>query len=225
MAFLLQINMMLASLYKKTGQERSSVTSYKEVLRQCPLALDAILGSSPLSSLCCLSPLARSKVGWFDIKVWPSVKILREGMLERFRVSIMYFCALLSLETRRLSAGMVGNRFRGSVLPKPELFWLKRPLLGLLRPRWVGFSSHETLKPGLVAFSCQIKPAFVSLDIVTTVCPHLGLLSLSVKGAEVASLSMNVIQSIPNLDWLSVWIKAYAFVHTGDNTRAINTIW
>lgn len=40
----LQINMMLANLYKKAGQERSSVTSYKEVLRQCPLALDAILG-------------------------------------------------------------------------------------------------------------------------------------------------------------------------------------
>ncbi|NWX85971.1 APC7 protein, partial [Nothoprocta pentlandii] len=89
-----KINMMLANLYKKAGQERSSVTSYKEVLRQCPLALDAILG----------------------------------------------------------------------------------------------------------------------------------LLSLSVKGAEVASMTMNVIQSIPNLDWLSVWIKAYAFVHTGDNTRAINTI-
>uniref|UniRef100_UPI00398E6540 anaphase-promoting complex subunit 7 isoform X1 n=2 Tax=Squalomorphii TaxID=118040 RepID=UPI00398E6540 len=89
-----KINMMLANLYKKAGQERSAVTSYKEVLRQCPLALDAILG----------------------------------------------------------------------------------------------------------------------------------LLSLSVKGAEVASLTMNVIQSIPNLDWLSVWIKAYAFVHTGDNTRAINTI-
>ncbi|XP_074897452.1 anaphase-promoting complex subunit 7 isoform X3 [Buteo buteo] len=39
-----KINMMLANLYKKAGQERSSVTSYKEVLRQCPLALDAILG-------------------------------------------------------------------------------------------------------------------------------------------------------------------------------------
>lgn len=53
----------------------------------------------------------------------------------------------------------------------------------------------------------------------------LGLLSLSVKGAEVASMTMNVIQTVPNLDWLSVWIKAYAFVHTGDNSRAINTIW
>ncbi|XP_077895309.1 anaphase-promoting complex subunit 7 isoform X2 [Ictidomys tridecemlineatus] len=89
-----EINMMLANLYRKAGQERPSVTSYKEVLRQCPLALDAILG----------------------------------------------------------------------------------------------------------------------------------LLSLSVKGAEVASMTMNVIQTVPNLDWLSVWIKAYAFVHTGDNSRAINTI-
>ncbi|KAG7278565.1 hypothetical protein CRUP_033433 [Coryphaenoides rupestris] len=73
-----QINMMLANLYRKAGQERSAVTSYKEVLRQCPLALDAIIG----------------------------------------------------------------------------------------------------------------------------------LLSLSVKGAEVASMTMDVIQSTPNLDWLSVWIKA-----------------
>ncbi|KAJ3604382.1 hypothetical protein NHX12_029123 [Muraenolepis orangiensis] len=89
-----KINMMLANLYRKAGQERSAVTSYKEVLRQCPLALDAIIG----------------------------------------------------------------------------------------------------------------------------------LLSLSVKGAEVASMTMDVIQSVPNLDWLSVWIKAYAFIHAGDNQRAINTI-
>uniref|UniRef100_H3D1K6 Anaphase promoting complex subunit 7 n=1 Tax=Tetraodon nigroviridis TaxID=99883 RepID=H3D1K6_TETNG len=89
-----QINMMLANLYKKAGQERSAVTSYKEVLRQCPLALDAIIG----------------------------------------------------------------------------------------------------------------------------------LLSLSVKGAEVASMTMDVIQSIPNLDWLSIWVKAYAFIHAGENQRAINTI-
>ena len=52
-----------------------------------------------------------------------------------------------------------------------------------------------------------------------------GLLSLSVKGAEVASMTMDVIQSIPNLDWLSTWIKAYAFIHAGDNHRAISTIW
>lgn len=45
------------------------------------------------------------------------------------------------------------------------------------------------------------------------------------KGADVASMTMDVIQSIPNLDWLSVWVKAYAFIHAGDNQRAINTIW
>uniref|UniRef100_A0A8C9TZ51 Anaphase promoting complex subunit 7 n=1 Tax=Scleropages formosus TaxID=113540 RepID=A0A8C9TZ51_SCLFO len=82
-----KVNMMLANLYRKAGQERSAVTSYKEVLRQCPLALDAIIG----------------------------------------------------------------------------------------------------------------------------------LLSLSVKGAEVASMTMDVMQSVPNLDWLSVWIKAYAFIHAGEN--------
>ncbi|CDQ67110.1 unnamed protein product [Oncorhynchus mykiss] len=89
-----KINMMLANLYRKAGHERSAVTSYKEVLRQCPLALDAIIG----------------------------------------------------------------------------------------------------------------------------------LLSLSVKGAEVASMTIDVIQSLPNLEWLSVWIKSYAFIHAGDNHRAINSI-
>lgn len=44
-SLLSQINMMLANLYRKAGQERSAVTSYKEVLRQCPLALDAIIGT------------------------------------------------------------------------------------------------------------------------------------------------------------------------------------
>lgn len=63
------------------------------------------------------------------------------------------------------------------------------------------------------------------LEVELCVLVFVGLLSLSVKGAEVASMTMDVIQSIPNLDWLSVWIKAYAFIHGGDNHRAINTIW
>lgn len=122
----LQINMMLANLYRKAGQERSAVTSYKEVLRQCPLALDAIIGT------------------------------------ERQR-----------------------------------------------RAR-----SH-TLTHSLTCMSTALDE--------TVSCA--GLLSLSVKGADVASMTMDVIQSIPNLDWLSVWVKAYAFIHAGDNQRAINTIW
>uniref|UniRef100_A0A672I9K9 Anaphase promoting complex subunit 7 n=1 Tax=Salarias fasciatus TaxID=181472 RepID=A0A672I9K9_SALFA len=84
-----KINMMLANLYRKAGQERSAVTSYKEVLRQCPLALD--------------------------------------------------HCGI----------------------DLPYKFTRRR---------------------------------FYSAT------------------------------SIPNLDWLSVWIKAYAFIHAGDNQRAINTI-
>lgn len=44
--------MMLANLYRKAGQERSAVTSYKEVLRQCPLALDAIIGKNGQQTTC-----------------------------------------------------------------------------------------------------------------------------------------------------------------------------
>ncbi|XP_074493182.1 anaphase-promoting complex subunit 7 isoform X1 [Sebastes fasciatus] len=120
-----KINMMLANLYRKAGQERSAVTSYKEVLRQCPLALDAIIGM--------------------------------HGHRDTF---IQQITGCLKL-------------------PSHQTFALRSPR---------------------------------------------GLLSLSVKGAEVASMTMDVIQSIPNLDWLSVWIKAYAFIHAGDNQRAINTI-
>uniref|UniRef100_A0A8C5BYC3 Anaphase-promoting complex subunit 7 n=1 Tax=Gadus morhua TaxID=8049 RepID=A0A8C5BYC3_GADMO len=80
--------------------------------------------------------------------------------------------------------------------------------------------------PKVSPFLCQ-PPAGLGSPTVVKVSPlsgTQGLLSLSVKGAEVASMTMDVIQSIPNLDWLSVWIKAYAFVHAGDNQRAINTI-
>uniref|UniRef100_A0A2K6ESB0 Uncharacterized protein n=1 Tax=Propithecus coquereli TaxID=379532 RepID=A0A2K6ESB0_PROCO len=75
----------------------------------------------------------------------------------------------------------------------------------------------------------QERPSVTSYKEVLRQCPLaleaiLGLLSLSVKGAKVASVTTNVIQTVPNLDWLSVWIKAYAFVHTGDNSRAIITI-
>lgn len=58
---------MLANLYKKAGQERPSVTSYKEVLRQCPLALDAILGtkhSLPIFMECLLSKVVLLNLGY-----------------------------------------------------------------------------------------------------------------------------------------------------------------
>ncbi|XP_013384483.1 anaphase-promoting complex subunit 7 [Lingula anatina] len=39
-----KVNMALAKLYQKTGMDRSAVTCFKEVLRECPLALEAVLG-------------------------------------------------------------------------------------------------------------------------------------------------------------------------------------
>lgn len=77
---------------------------------------------------------------------------------------------------------------------------------------------HTDIPTPRVIVLYVLKSSLNSLSVV-------GLLSLSVKGAEVASMTMDVIQSIPNLDWLSAWIKAYAFIHAGDNHRAINTIW
>lgn len=39
-----KINMSLAKLYQRQGMERSAISCYKEVLRVCPLALDAVIG-------------------------------------------------------------------------------------------------------------------------------------------------------------------------------------
>uniref|UniRef100_A0A8D3CQT0 Anaphase-promoting complex subunit 7 n=1 Tax=Scophthalmus maximus TaxID=52904 RepID=A0A8D3CQT0_SCOMX len=85
-------------------------------------------------------------------------------------------------------------------------------------------SRQRTPKVGCYSYrTFKLLKSVCSLKNKSSLFP-LGLLSLSVKGAEVASMTMDVIQSIPNLDWLSVWIKAYAFIHAGDNQRAINTI-
>lgn len=40
----LKINMSLAKLYQRQGMERSAISCYKEVLRACPLALEAVIG-------------------------------------------------------------------------------------------------------------------------------------------------------------------------------------
>lgn len=39
-----KINLALAKLYIRVGMDRSAITSYKEVLRECPLALEAMTG-------------------------------------------------------------------------------------------------------------------------------------------------------------------------------------
>lgn len=37
-----KINMALGNLYKEIGMERSAITCFKEVLRECPMALEAV---------------------------------------------------------------------------------------------------------------------------------------------------------------------------------------
>lgn len=49
----------------------------------------------------------------------------------------------------------------------------------------------------------------------------LGLLSLNVRGAEVISLMLNGNVSVPNLDWLPLWIKAQSDLHSKELTQAI----
>ncbi|KAG1673487.1 Anaphase-promoting complex subunit 7 [Nymphon striatum] len=39
-----QVNMALGKLYQQSGQDRSSITAYKEVVKECPLALEAARG-------------------------------------------------------------------------------------------------------------------------------------------------------------------------------------
>ncbi|XP_044738305.1 anaphase-promoting complex subunit 7 [Chrysoperla carnea] len=39
-----KVNMALAKLWQQTGSERSAIVAYKEVLRECPLALEAVEG-------------------------------------------------------------------------------------------------------------------------------------------------------------------------------------
>ena len=40
--------MALAKMFQEQGMERSAITTYKEVLRECPLALEAAEGLYPL---------------------------------------------------------------------------------------------------------------------------------------------------------------------------------
>ncbi|CAN0388011.1 unnamed protein product [Lampetra planeri] len=81
---------------------------------------------------------------------------------------------------------------------------------------------------GLYRKTGQERSAITCYKEVLRQCPLaleaiLGLLSLSVKGAEVASLTVNTLQAMPLLEWLSMWIKAYAFAYARDYPRAITT--
>lgn len=47
-----KINLALAQLYQQSGMDRPAITSYKEVIRECPLALESIMGLITLGVKC-----------------------------------------------------------------------------------------------------------------------------------------------------------------------------
>ncbi|KAJ7377277.1 Anaphase promoting complex subunit 7 [Desmophyllum pertusum] len=64
----LKINMSLAKLYQRQGMERSAISCYKEVLRVCPLALEAVIGllslGVPGSEVTSLTSSSTSGMDW-----------------------------------------------------------------------------------------------------------------------------------------------------------------
>lgn len=74
----LKINMSLAKLYQRQGMERSAISCYKEVLRVCPLALEAVIGlfslGVPGSEVTSLTSSSTSAMDW--IGSWIKAQVL-----------------------------------------------------------------------------------------------------------------------------------------------------
>ncbi|XP_072022277.1 anaphase-promoting complex subunit 7-like [Amphiura filiformis] len=51
----------------------------------------------------------------------------------------------------------------------------------------------------------------------------LGLLSLGVKGTEVAALTINSLPNASNLEWLTFWLKGHAYSASKDYAKAVST--
>ncbi|XP_067123755.1 anaphase-promoting complex subunit 7 isoform X1 [Centruroides vittatus] len=72
------------------------------------------------------------------------------------------------------------------------------------------------------------RSAITGYKEVLKVCPMaveaaLGLLALGVKGTEVASLMLHSSSGIPNMEWLSTWIKAHAHLHARELSLSVAT--
>ncbi|XP_076364183.1 anaphase-promoting complex subunit 7 isoform X2 [Tachypleus tridentatus] len=72
------------------------------------------------------------------------------------------------------------------------------------------------------------RSAITSYKEVLKECPlamqaALGLLALGVKGAEVASLMQNGTSTIPSIEWLPSWIKAFAHLHAREHQQSVAT--
>ncbi|XP_038061823.1 anaphase-promoting complex subunit 7-like isoform X2 [Patiria miniata] len=72
------------------------------------------------------------------------------------------------------------------------------------------------------------RPAVTSFKEVLKQCPLaleavLGLLSLGVKGTEVAALTINSLPHTNNLEWLTFWLKGHAYNASKDYAKAVST--
>lgn len=73
-------------------------------------------------------------------------------------------------------------------------------------------------RSAITGFKEVLKECPLALDAAQ------GLLSLGVKGAEVASLMLSGTANIPNSEWLSTWIKAHAQLHSREFSQAATTL-
>lgn len=72
-------------------------------------------------------------------------------------------------------------------------------------------------RPAITAYKEVLKECPLALEAVQE------LLSLGVRGAEVASLMINVHGSTAGTEWLSLWVKGHAYLHSRDYTNAITS--
>lgn len=71
-------------------------------------------------------------------------------------------------------------------------------------------------RPAITAYKEVLKECPLALEAVQE------LLSLGVRGAEVASLMINIHGNSSATEWLSSWVKGHAYLHGRDYTSAIN---
>ncbi|XP_076029628.1 anaphase-promoting complex subunit 7 [Oratosquilla oratoria] len=72
-------------------------------------------------------------------------------------------------------------------------------------------------RPAITAYKEVLRECPLALEAVQ------GLLSLGVRGAEVASLMINVSNNTMCTEWLSLWVKGHAHLHARDYTSAITS--
>ncbi|XP_033646823.1 anaphase-promoting complex subunit 7-like [Asterias rubens] len=72
-------------------------------------------------------------------------------------------------------------------------------------------------RPAVTCFKEVLKQFPLALEAV------LGLLSLAVKGTEVAALTINSLPNTNNIEWLTFWLKGHSYNASKDYAKAVST--